>query len=66
MLIMAAMFFPCKGEREEFAVAVEVFGVSAFFTLVSLSSAPLRELNAPTPRLPGGLSARRAPTPRPW
>jgi hypothetical protein len=39
-----------KGGRAEFAVAVEVLGVSAFFASVSLSAAPLRELNAaPTP-----------------
>jgi hypothetical protein len=39
----------CVGNRKELAVAVEVFGVSAFFTVVSLSSAPLSEVSTPTP-----------------
>lgn len=61
MLTMAAMLrFPC--------VAVEVLGASAFFTVVSPSSALLSEASTPTPWLPGAgrLVAQRAPAPRPW
>uniref|UniRef100_A0A0A9F0Z2 Uncharacterized protein n=1 Tax=Arundo donax TaxID=35708 RepID=A0A0A9F0Z2_ARUDO len=69
MLTMVPMLqFPCVGKRKAFAVAVEVVGVSAFFTVVSLSPELLSDVNTPTPRLPGRWLAQRppSPTPRPW
>lgn len=39
----------CAGKRKEFAVAVEVVGASAFFTVVSPSSGLPSEASTPTP-----------------